>query len=122
MTSTFIKGYASEVKIASLESTAKSSSFDLIFCGDLLLHLKDPITALQRMRSICAGSTIVFNPVKRFRLMPGRPLAEFDGIDEFQWWLLSAASIKRILLATGFDQVAPSLEKLMSATPLMSVP
>jgi tRNA (mo5U34)-methyltransferase len=79
--------------------------FDLVFCGDLLLHLKDPITALQRMRAVCGGSTIVFNPVKRFRLMRRRPIAEFDGIDEFQWWLLSEASLKRMMLATGFDQV-----------------
>jgi hypothetical protein len=57
------------------------------------------------MRSVCAGSTIVFNPVKRFRLMPRRAMAEFDGIDEFQWWLLSEASLKRMMLATGFDQV-----------------
>jgi len=87
------------------ELASDLGKFDLIFCGDLLLHLKDPITALQRMRSVCAGSTIVFNPVKRFRLMPGRAMAEFDGIDEFQWWLLSEASLKRMMLATGFDQV-----------------
>jgi tRNA (mo5U34)-methyltransferase len=80
-------------------------AFDLIFCGDLLVHLKDPITAIQRMRSVCRGSTIVFNPVKRFRLARGRPLAEFDGIDEFQWWLLSEASIERMMLAAGFDRV-----------------
>jgi tRNA (mo5U34)-methyltransferase len=87
------------------ELASDLGKFDLVFCGDLLLHLKDPITALQRMRSVCAGSTIVFNPVKRFRLMPRRPIAEFDGIDEFQWWLLSEASLKRMMLATGFDQV-----------------
>jgi tRNA (mo5U34)-methyltransferase len=79
--------------------------FDLIFCGDLLIHLKDPVTAIQRMRSICRGSTILCNPVKRFRFGRGRPLAEFDGIDEFQWWLLSEAAIKRIMLAVGFDQI-----------------
>jgi tRNA (mo5U34)-methyltransferase len=79
--------------------------FDLIFCGDLLVHLKDPITAIQRMRSVCRGSAIVFNPVKHFRLGRRRPLAEFDGIDEFQWWLLSEASIERMMLAAGFDRV-----------------
>jgi tRNA (mo5U34)-methyltransferase len=79
--------------------------FDLIFCGDLLVHLKDPITALERMRSVCKGSTIVCNPVKRFRFAGRRPLAQFDGIDEFQWWLLSEASIERMMLATGFAQI-----------------
>jgi tRNA (mo5U34)-methyltransferase len=79
--------------------------FDLIFCGDLLTHLKDPITALQRLRGVCRGSAIIVNPVKRFRLRARRPLAEFDGIDEFRWWLLSEASLQRMLLATGFARV-----------------
>jgi tRNA (mo5U34)-methyltransferase len=79
--------------------------FDLVFCGDLLVHLKDPITAIERIRSVCRGSAIVCNPVKRFRFGGRRPLAQFDGIDEFQWWLLSEASIERMLLATGFAQV-----------------
>jgi tRNA (mo5U34)-methyltransferase len=79
--------------------------FDLVFCGDLLLHLKDPITALQRMRRVCRGSTIVCNPVKQFRFGRGRALAEFDGIDEFQWWILSEAAIKRMMLAIGFASV-----------------
>jgi tRNA (mo5U34)-methyltransferase len=79
--------------------------FDLIFCGDLLVHLKDPITAIERMRSVCRGSTIVCNPIKRFRFGRRRPLAQFDGIDEFQWWLLSEATLERMMLATGFVSV-----------------
>jgi tRNA (mo5U34)-methyltransferase len=79
--------------------------FDLIFCGDLLVHLKDPITAVQRMRAVCRGSTIICNPVKRFPLARRRALAELDGIDEFRWWLLSEASIKRLMLAGGFARV-----------------
>ncbi|MGI8507296.1 MAG: class I SAM-dependent methyltransferase [Solirubrobacteraceae bacterium] len=79
--------------------------FDLIFCGDLLVHLKDPITAVQRLHAVCRGSAIVCNPVKRFRFGRRRPLAEFDGIDEFRWWLLSEASIERIMLAAGFERV-----------------
>ncbi len=79
--------------------------FDLIFCGDLLVHLKDPITAVQRMHSVCRGSAILCNPVTRFRLRRRRPLAEFDGIEEFRWWLLSEASLERMMLAVGFDEV-----------------
>lgn len=84
---------------------AEMGRFDLVFCGDLLVHLKDPITAVQRLHGVCRGSAIVCNPVKRFRLARRRPLAEFDGIDEFRWWLLSEASIERMLLAAGFDGV-----------------
>jgi tRNA (mo5U34)-methyltransferase len=79
--------------------------FDLVFCGDLLVHLKDPITAIERIRGVCRGSAIICNPVKRFRFGGRRALAEFDGIEEFQWWLLSEASIVRIMSATGFARV-----------------
>jgi tRNA (mo5U34)-methyltransferase len=80
-------------------------TFDLIFCGDLLVHLKDPITAIQRMRGVCRGTAIICNPVKRFPFARRRPMAEFDGMDEFRWWLLSEASLRRMMLATGFEQV-----------------
>jgi tRNA (mo5U34)-methyltransferase len=86
--------------------------FDLIFCGDLLVHLKDPVTAIQRMRGVCRGSTIVCNPVKRFRFARRRALVEFDGISEFQWWLLSEAALERMMRAVGFARVeaGPSFE------------
>jgi tRNA (mo5U34)-methyltransferase len=86
--------------------------FDLVFCSDVLVHLKDPISALRRMLSVCGGSTIICNPVVRFRLGRGRPLVEFDGIDEFQWWLLSEPALERMLRAVGFErvEVGPSFE------------
>ncbi len=87
------------------ELDADLGQFDLIFCGDLLVHLKDPITAIERLRAVCGGSAIICNPVKRFRLGRRRALAEFDGIEEFRWWLLSEASIERMMLATGFARV-----------------
>jgi methyltransferase family protein len=79
--------------------------FDLIFCGDVLIHLKDPITAMQRMLGVCRGSTIVCNPVIRFRFRRRQPLVRFDGISEFQWWLLSEAAMERMMRAVGFDPV-----------------
>ena len=79
--------------------------FDLVFCGDLLVHLKDPITALQRMLAVCRGATIVATPVERFRWAGRRPAAEFDGIDNFRWWNLSEAALVRMFRAVGFDRV-----------------
>jgi tRNA (mo5U34)-methyltransferase len=93
------------VERSAYELDQDMGEFDLVFCGDLLVHLKDPITALERIRRVCRGSAIVCNPVKRFRLARWRPLAEFDGIDEFQWWLLSEESMRRMLLAVGFAEV-----------------
>jgi tRNA (mo5U34)-methyltransferase len=91
---------------------AELGTFDLIFCGDLLVHLKDPVSAIERLRHVCHGSTILCNPVTRFRFGRRRPLAEFDGLDEFQWWALSEAAIERIMRAVGFAsvEVGPSFQ------------
>jgi tRNA (mo5U34)-methyltransferase len=94
------------------ELDADLGQFDLIFCGDLLIHLKDPITAIQRMHAVCRGSVIICNPIIRFRFGRRRPLVRFDGIDEFQWWLLSEAAMERMVRSVGFAriEVGPSFE------------
>lgn len=86
--------------------------FDLVFCGDLLVHLKDPVSALEAIKRVCRGSAIICNPVSKFRFARGRALVEFDGIDEFQWWLLSEAALERMMRAVGFSrvEVGPSFE------------
>ena len=79
--------------------------FDLVFCGDLLVHLKDPVTAVERLRRVCRGSAIVYNPVREQLPYRRRPLAQFDGIDEFEWWLPNRAALRRLLVAAGFSRV-----------------
>jgi tRNA (mo5U34)-methyltransferase len=79
--------------------------FDFVFCGDLFVHLKDPITAAENIRKVCRGSATIANPVTRFRFGRRRALAELDGIDHFQWWALSEESLARMMLAAGFSSV-----------------
>lgn len=90
--------------------------FDLVFCGDLFIHLKDPATAAERLLRVCRGSAIVVNPVKKFRFAGGRALAEFDGIDEFGWWLTNLEALRRLLLAAGFARVEAGREFDLPAT------
>jgi tRNA (mo5U34)-methyltransferase len=81
--------------------------FDFVFCGDLLLHLKDPITPVERIRSVCAdgGSAVIANVISRFRLYEKRPMAELDGVDAFSWWTTNLAGLVRIVRAAGFTRV-----------------
>jgi hypothetical protein len=80
-------------------------TFDFVFCGDLLLHLKDPITPIERIRSVCTGSAVIVNVIKRFRFYEKRPMAELDGIDNFEWWVTNMAGLVRIVRAAGFARV-----------------
>lgn len=77
--------------------------FDFVFCGDLLVHLKDPATALERMRRVCSATTVICTPVKHFRFARNKPVAEFDGIDNFQWWLPNEKALERMMIAAGYS-------------------
>lgn len=79
--------------------------FDLVFCGDLLVHLKDPLTAVERLRRVCRGTAIVCNPIRRFWFAPRRPIAELDGIENFEWWVTNLAGLERMMRAAGFIDV-----------------
>jgi tRNA (mo5U34)-methyltransferase len=80
--------------------------FDFVFCGDLLVHLKDPVTACERLRLVCRRSAVVLNPIKELRFARRRPLAFFDGVDEFEWWVTNFAGLERIMRSAGFSRVA----------------
>lgn len=82
--------------------------FDFVFCGDLLLHLKDPITPVENIRSVCAESAVIVNVIKKFRFYEGRPMAELDGIDVFEWWVTNLEGLVRIVRAAGFSRVEVS--------------
>ena len=79
--------------------------FDFVFCGDLLVHLKDPVSAVEGIRRVCRGSAVIVNPVQEFRFARRRPMARLDGIDEFEWWITNLAGLERLVRAAGFPRV-----------------
>lgn len=83
--------------------------FDLVFCGDLLLHLKDPVSALEGMRRVTRGRAIVYTIImKGGPLSRRKPLILFDGVDDFTWWTPNLTALVRMVRAAGFERVEPS--------------
>lgn len=81
-------------------------SFDVVVCGSLLLHLRDPVRALEAIRSVCAGSFISVEAISLpLTLMFRRwPVAELSTDDSrCQWWTVNAAGHKRLVEAAGFE-------------------
>jgi tRNA (mo5U34)-methyltransferase len=95
------------VLLSAYDLSPDLGTFDFVFCGDLLLHLKDPITPVENIRSVCTGSAVIANVITRFRFMEKRPMAELDGIDTFTWWTTNLAGFVRIVRAAGFARVEP---------------
>lgn len=79
--------------------------FDVIVCGSLLLHLRDPLRALEAVRSVCRGYFLSSEQIQLWLtiLRRGRPTFALNGSGvDCQWWLPNAAGHRRMLYAAGF--------------------
>jgi tRNA (mo5U34)-methyltransferase len=86
-----------------LDSTTHGR-FDVVFCGTLLMHLRDPIHALERMRAVCAGELVLVEGIDaRLDLLARRvPCARFAAAPE-QWWRTNRAGLLALVRAAGFE-------------------
>jgi tRNA (mo5U34)-methyltransferase len=87
--------------------------FDVVVCGSLLLHLKDPVRALEAVRAVTRpdGVFVSSEQIEVWTTIFGRgePLFRLDGNGQYcQWWLANAAGHRRLLQATGFEVTATS--------------
>jgi len=83
-------------------------TFDVVVCGSLLLHLRDPLRALESIRSVCREWFLSSEQIRlglslRHRR---RALAELNGADNLcQWWIPNAAGHRQMVFAAGFEIV-----------------
>ena len=83
---------------------------DLAFVGALLLHLRDPVGALERvMRALVpGGELIVFEPVSLRDTLrsPRRAVAHLQTrTTDWNWWYPNLATLKAWLYSAGFEDV-----------------
>lgn len=79
--------------------------FEAIYLGSLLLHLRDPVGALERVRSVCSGRLIVCDAIDTTltTVFRRRPVAHLDGVGRPWWWKPNLAALVRMVEAAGFD-------------------
>ncbi len=78
--------------------------FDVVVCGSLLLHLRDPIRALEAMRSVCGEALLSAEAISPglTLLSPRRPIARFRGGERLQWLVANVAAHRAMVRAAGF--------------------
>jgi tRNA (mo5U34)-methyltransferase len=84
-------------------------TFDMVYVGSLLLHLRDPIGALEKVRSVCRPDAHILSvdaiDLELTLRHPRRPVAELDGAGRPWWWKPNIAALARMVTAGGFDVV-----------------
>jgi len=79
----------------------KMGTFDLVFCGSMLLHITDPIRALWKLQSVTrevAIITTVISPEDS-----SKPMAEFVGHHRGDaWWFPNRPCFEAMMQSAGF--------------------
>ncbi len=79
-------------------------TFDFVFVGALLLHLRDPVRALEAIRSVCTGELLVFDMIDPVATITRRrPTAIFDGSDRNWWWIPNSLGMRCMIESAGWD-------------------
>ncbi|MCL4414548.1 MAG: class I SAM-dependent methyltransferase [Acidimicrobiales bacterium] len=82
-------------------------TFDVVFCGSVLVHLRDQVLALERLAALSNDLIVLAEPYdRRAGWLPGafsRHLADRDSSVVF--WMPSARTWRRLVWSAGFDQV-----------------
>lgn len=93
-----------EVNVYEL-SPERVGTFDVVVCGSLLLHLRDPVGALEAMAGVCDGQLLSAEQVDAplSALLRRRPAARFRRGDNCQWWIPNRAGHLAMLRAAGLE-------------------
>jgi tRNA (mo5U34)-methyltransferase len=79
--------------------------FDVVVCGTLMLHLRDPFRALAAIHSVCAGVLLSAEQIELGLTLAHRrtPITSLEHIREVQWHVPNLAGHRQMIEASGFD-------------------
>ena len=116
---------ASELRSSSVEwrgcsiydlDPADLGTFDVVVVGSLLVHLRDPVRALEAVRRVTRGVLLSIDFILPSISLAARhrPLFQLNGRGvDFQWWLANAEGHRQLLRTAGFDLEAGSAPFLL---------
>ena len=85
-------------------SPERLGSFDVVACGSLLLHLRDPVRALEAIRSVCDGQFLSAEQIDLALTVLRRrtPAARFRKGEACQWWVTNTLGHRALVASGGF--------------------
>jgi tRNA (mo5U34)-methyltransferase len=103
---------------------ASLGSFDFVYVGSLLLHLRDPVRALERVAAVSTGEALMVDAIDLplSLLLPRQPIAGLDGVGRPWWWKPNAAGLARMVEVAGFEILEGPTRFFMPPGPGQEVP
>ncbi|MHA2283543.1 MAG: methyltransferase domain-containing protein [Promethearchaeota archaeon] len=88
-------------------SPEKLGMFDFVFCSDLLLHLMNPMKALENIRSVVSGTAYIVDIIDpELGQDDANTVVRYLGAKKkCTWWLFSIGSLKQMIMDAGFGKV-----------------
>jgi len=84
-------------------SPERIGKFDFVFCSDLLLHLKNPMKALESIRSVVQREAVLVEGYSPF--LPERTVEYRGGTRRCVWWSFGLGSLEQMIRDAGFRDV-----------------
>lgn len=99
-------------------------NFDFVFVGSILLHLRDPVGALERIRTVATGDVIINDSIEYVltKLRPHTPTARLDAEDRAWWWQPNLAALHSMIEQAGFEILEPGKPYFVPFGPRYQVP
>jgi tRNA (mo5U34)-methyltransferase len=88
----------------------RNGMFDVVFCGALLQHLRDPVRALEAMRTVCRGALVLAEGLEpKLEVLSRRIPAARLVMTVDQWWRANSAGLAAMTERAGFrvEEVGP---------------
>jgi tRNA (mo5U34)-methyltransferase len=93
-------------------------TFDLVFCGSVIMHLRDQLLALERIAGLCSGTFVSAEEYDRLAELIPFPVSRYRADREAAvvFWLPSARTWRRMLWTAGFERVEEKARFTLEST------
>ena len=103
----------------------KHGRFDFVLCASMLMHVRDPLLALHRLRAVCRDDGVLVISISSPPDLQGEeqtPLARFVGrADQCNFWQMSPACLRAMLECSGFAPLGTGRRFVLGDQPVESV-
>ena len=94
-----------DLSVYDLSPENTGGTFDFAFLGSLLLHLRDPVRALDALRTVVHGEAVIADTIDAIPslLRPRTPSVRLEGIKRPWWWIPNRAAFHQMVRSAGFE-------------------